>query len=261
MRLSLMLVGLILTAQPLIAQQQPRMVKFTEMEVKAAQQYPQAFTIDPQSVVIENLGPVMKPAQVLTQPASPPQEDPIVFIDKIINTMKKIWDIIEENKPVVDIQTTYANAIPQGITHWSQLNQWRKPEGTIYGFYAKNLYGVEVIRVKYQVLRTYGGSYKGKGKYLTAVTVVPLAVDVAWGYDFAMSCKAPSVANRGTAEDPLASMLLNLDWKIATAVKESRGTSIYYLQGDGEFQEMGGPFKKQSMQRVSAKLKSLHEIF
>ena len=72
-----------------------------------------------------------------------------------------------------------AVALPAGLTHWDSLSGWKPPKGTVYGFYAKNLYGMKVIDVEYQVLRTYGGSYKGKGRYLTGVTIEPLLVSVA----------------------------------------------------------------------------------
>ena len=35
------------------------------------------------------------------------------------------------------------------------------------------MYGTEVVKVRYQVLRVHSGSYKGKGKYLSSVTVIP----------------------------------------------------------------------------------------
>jgi len=111
MRLSIMLVALVLTAQPLIAKE-IQSVTFTELEIKAAKQYPKSFTIDPLSVEIENLGPAIKPQQFLKNPVQPKEADTLVVIDKIINTAMKIWEIIEKNRPVVDISTTYANAIP-----------------------------------------------------------------------------------------------------------------------------------------------------
>jgi hypothetical protein len=103
-----------------------------------------------------------------------------------------------------------------------------------------------VIDVKYQVEMTYGGSYKGKGRYLTGVTVAPLKVDVAWGYKFSMDATVPSVTNVGTSDDPVAALLADLHWQISTTLKDSQGTAVYYMQGTGAFREIGGPFSAAS---------------
>jgi hypothetical protein len=248
---------LLFAANTAQAQNKPAPKPFTDLMIQAAKDDPKAFTIDESSIRIVKLGPAVSPKQIgLPQkPGSkiPPKgdapgagggEDPLVVIDKIINLGKKIWEIIEANKPVVNIQTQYATATPKGVDHWSQLAGWKAPEGTIYGFYAKNAYGATVVDVRYQVLRTCGGNYNGKGKYLTAVTIEPLKVDVMWGYKFNLNVEIPdsSIANAGTAEDPLAAMQPLVKWSIATVLKESNGRSLYYLRGDGLFKEIGGPF-------------------
>jgi hypothetical protein len=126
----------------------------------------------------------------------------------VINTGLKVWKIIADNKPVVDIQTQYATALPLGVTQWQHMEGWQIPKSDTYHLTAKNLVGLTVINVRYQVLRTYGGSYKGKGKYLTAVGVQPLLVDVAWGYHFSMDAFIPdeSIVNVGRADDPIAAL-------------------------------------------------------
>ncbi|MBI5238831.1 MAG: hypothetical protein HY926_00020 [Elusimicrobia bacterium] len=249
---------LLFAANAVYAQNKPKGQPFTDLMIQAAKDDPKAFTIDESSIRIVKLGPAVAPKQIglpeKPKPGgkTPPRgeepggggEDPLVVIDKIINLGKKIWEIIEANKPVVNIQTTYGTATPQGISHWTQLAGWKAPEGTVYGFYAKNAYGATVINVRYQVLRTCGGNYKGKGQYLTAVTIEPLTVDVLWGYKFNLGVEIPdsSIANAGTAEDPLAAMQPLVKWSIATVLKESNGRSLYYLRGDGLFKEIGGPF-------------------
>ena len=44
-----------------------------------------------------------------------------------MNLVEKIWNIIEKNQPVVNITTNYANAVPLGTSHWTQLQCWSKP--------------------------------------------------------------------------------------------------------------------------------------
>ncbi|MFA5140114.1 MAG: hypothetical protein WC728_12855 [Elusimicrobiota bacterium] len=257
----------LLSQIPASAAETPGEFRFSQAEVAAAKADPKAFTIDPQTIEFREIGPfraqggtpdvtIPKPPSGSPLPSPIPPigpstgQDPLVVIDRIINIWEKIWKIVEQNKPVVDIRTTYAGAVPDGITHWTQLAGWSAPVGTRYGFSAKNFYGVTVIDVTFVVFRQHSGNYKGKGKYLTGVTAEPTNVSVAWGYKLNINAEVPSVANVGTAEDPIASMMAKLNWKIATLVKEEQGTWIYYLRGDGQFREIASPFSTQMRANV-----------
>lgn len=241
------------------------------------------FTIDESSIKIEVLKDnvaITKGGRILLNPVPSPQELPkppevnpptepqinpplngsgnftdtlnninstIDTIDKIVNLAQKIWEIIEKNQPVVNISVNYANAVPYGVQHWTQLQGWSKPATKKYSFSAKNLYGAEVVKVTYQVHYTYGGNLNGKGKFLTGVTVEPINVETAWGYKVSLTAEVPdsTIANVGTREDPIASMQVQLKWKIHTLLKDMEQKAIYYVQGDGLIQEIGSPFKSQ----------------
>jgi len=217
--------------------------QFTPKQLEAARKDPGAFTIDESTVKIEVLGPAVSPAQVV-----PPMKDDdgLLILDKIINIGQKVWTIIEKNKPVVDVSNTYATALPEGSRGWSRLEGWSAPRGVVYGMTAKNAYGQTVLNVRWQVVRTFGGRLDGKGRYLTAVTVEPLLVEVLWGYHFSLSAEVPdtSIVNAGTKDDPVAAMTPTLKWQVKTAIKDSQGKAVYYIRGDGAFQEIGGPFAR-----------------
>lgn len=247
-------------ALTLILAAAPAWSQFTTKEYQAAQQDPKAFTLDESSLRIEKLGPTVSPTEIKS-PTGEGGQDPTVILDQIINIGQKIWKIIVDNKPVVDVRTQYATALPKGATRWDSMGGWQAPKGTIYGLSAKNAYGITVINVRYQVLRTYGGSYKGKGKYLTAVTVEPLLVEVAWGYHYTMEAAVPdsSIVNVGTTENPVAAMMAQLAWRVQTPIKDSQGKGIYFLQGDGLFKEIGGPFGSQSLDKARGKVAELRD--
>jgi hypothetical protein len=113
-----------------------------------------------------------------------------------------------------------------------------------------------MIDCEYKVTFTYNGAYQGKGKFLTAVSVVPTKVTVGWGYNFYMSASVPdsTITNVGTDKNPIAAMQLKLAWKTATVIKEVDGTSVYYVQGDGYFEEIANPWKAQgkAMEEVNS---------
>lgn len=231
---------------------------------------PKYFAVDESSIMIEEItdkGGTIPPAttipgpQDLPKPPSGPQINPPVTpgttpagpdingtidtLDKIVNLMEKIFNIIEKNQPVVNITVNYANAVPFGTSHWTQLQGWSKPATKKYAFSMKNAYGSEVVKVTYQVHRTHSGNFNGKGKFLTGVTVEPLKVVTAWGYKVTLVSEVPdsTIANVGTQEDPVASMQLQLKWIVHTMVKDISSKAIYYVQGDGLLEEIGTPFK------------------
>ncbi|MBI3288110.1 MAG: hypothetical protein HYZ74_01170 [Elusimicrobia bacterium] len=206
------------------------------------------------SVEIVKLGPAAEPLEI-----APPDDgwgaaEPI--LDSIVNIGQRAWKIIVDNKPVVDVRTQYATALPEGARSWSAMDGWHKPQGTVYQLTAKNAYGVAVVNLRYQVLRTAGGSYEGVGRYLTAVTVQPLLVEVAWGYTFTLEAAVPdtSVVNVGTKDDPVAGMLAELSWRVRTPFKDAQGKGVYYLQGDGGFEEIGGAFTRAGLDGVKSRI-------
>jgi hypothetical protein len=228
---------------------------FNEREIAEARQDPEQFTLDEKTLAITKTD--SRPSDLIVQdPNLPYPPDGGIDPGAIINIGQKIWDIIVANKPVVDVKTQYASAVPSGLTNWLSLSGWKVPEATTYVFSAKNAYGVTVVNVRYVVVRTYGGSYLGKGKYLTGVTISPLQVDVVWGYKFSLSMEVPdsAVVNAGTAADPVAGMDANIKWNIQTPIKESQGQGMYYVQGDGLFKEIGRPFTSSAALRVSHSL-------
>ena len=227
----------------------PDSKEFSPYEKDAARNYPDYYTINKDSVRVRLLEVREEPdMSYVTLKEMPPKDlaGILVSLDTIINIATKAWDIVKDNKPVVNLDTKYATAYPQGITAASQLSQWSRPKTYVYGFYAENLYGGVMIDSKHKVIFTYNGSYKGKGKYLTAVTVVPTVANVSWGYRFYMSASVPdsTIANVGTDLDPVAAMQLKLTWRMASSLKVIEGTSVYYIQGDGYFEEIASPWRK-----------------
>lgn len=161
-----------------------------------------------------------------------------VVLDRVINIGKKVWAIIEANRPVVNIQTDSANALPEGARAWQNLSGWSAPQSRVYRVTYKNLFGVTVVGFSYRVLFTPGGNVNGKGRYLTQVAILPAALDVAWGYSFDMNAAVPSVTNAGSAENPVGAAQLLLSWKVSTPLKHSQNTQSFYVQGDGQFLDL-----------------------
>ena len=214
-------------------------------------------TIDKNSITLEEIKTpgtiqISTGTDILPSPFVSGTSDPlgningaVNTIDNLVNLVDKVFTIIQKNQPVVNTNINYAGAVPYGITHWGQLQGWSKPAVKRYGFKIKNLMGLEVVKLVFQVQRTCEGNYQGKGKFLTGVTVEPLNIDVVWGYNVDLTAEVPdsTIANVGTQQDPVASMQLKLHWKMHTSIQDTQYTDIFYLQGDGLLQELGIPYR------------------
>jgi hypothetical protein len=155
-----------------------------------------------------------------------------VIFDSIVNLGKKVWAIVESNKPVVSVSYLYANALPKGVRSSEELDSFSPLQATSYRVYGENLYGMTVYDLTYSLVHRYGGSYQGRGKYLENVSVVPTALDVMWGYTVDYKVDKVSVVNTGTRENPVGSVLLETLFKVSTVVKSSESHSVYEFRGD-----------------------------
>jgi hypothetical protein len=164
--------------------------------------------------------------------------DAAVLTDKIINIGQKIWTLVEKGKPVLNEQLESANALPEGVGNWQELEGWQAPVGRTYKVSYENLFGIEVVRFNFRLLYTYGGSYRGKGLYLTHVAVMPADVHVAWGYHLDASGGVPSVTNAGTSDDPVAGAQVDVRWNVKTVLKEGDYSASYFVRGDGAFKDL-----------------------
>jgi hypothetical protein len=161
-----------------------------------------------------------------------------VEIDTIINIGKKVWNIVEAGKPVVNIQLNSASAMPAGIKGWQQLAGWQTPRSSTYRVHYTNLYTMNVVDFSYRVLFTYGGSYNGQGRFVTGATIEPAALDVAWGYSFKANVEIPTVINMGTVQNPVGGIQMNVNWEVGTVIKNSQTRASYFVDGLGQLKQL-----------------------
>lgn len=161
---------------------------------------------------------------------------PDVDIGQIITIGEKVWQIIQDNKPVVNVKTAVASALPRGVTCWTDLENWQPPKTQSYEVTYKNYFGMEVVKFRFRLQYTYGGTYDGKGKFLSSVTVIPAELNVLWGYTFNADVELSPAVNLGSKTDPLAGLELDLKWSVNTVMKASQNSFHFFVQGDGALQ-------------------------
>jgi hypothetical protein len=162
----------------------------------------------------------------------------LVILDQIVNLGKKVWDLVAANQPVVNVDAKSANALPQGVTGWDQLERWSTPVTKLYRLHYENAYGITVVDFTYRVVYTPGGQVGGRGRYLAGVTAMPASLRVLWGYKFDMQAAIPQVLNVNTKADPIAAAQLQLNWKVHNILMHDEGSTYYVVRGDGGFSDL-----------------------
>jgi hypothetical protein len=158
-----------------------------------------------------------------------------IIVDKIINIGTKIWNVLEKGKPVASFRNSKATAVPQNIIAWQQLEGWKNPQSKYYEITYKNLYNIEVAKLVYKIIYLTGGSYKGQGRYIGYVSVEPQEFKTAYLYTFNVQAAVESVYNKGTSQNPLAGMIININWTVSTILKTETQSYSYHIDGLGNF--------------------------
>jgi hypothetical protein len=164
----------------------------------------------------------------------------IILLDLIINFGKKIWTVIEANHAVVNLTMDRANALPEGMGAWEQMQDWKTPNSRLFRVTYSNFFGMKVVDFTYRLIFTSGGTVRGKGQYLTQIGVVPAELVVRSGYNFNVRVSVPGVTNAGTAQAPLAAAEIQVSWTLESTDKHVEGSQSYYVRGDGYFEDMSG---------------------
>jgi hypothetical protein len=161
-----------------------------------------------------------------------------IIVDKIINIGTKIWNVLEKGKPVANYTQQRATAVPQNIKAWQQLESWNNPKSKYYEILYKNVYGIEVAKLVYKIIYLTGGTYQGTGKYIGYVSVEPQEFKTAYLYTFNVQAAVESVYNKGTSKNPVAGMIININWTVSTLLMKETQSYSYHIDGLGNFQAL-----------------------
>lgn len=156
-----------------------------------------------------------------------------LLVDKIINIGQKIWNIVNKGRPVTSYTNTKASALPGNATRWDQLESWQAPRSKVVRVVHKNAYGMEVVKFTYRIMLLYGGTVKGVGKYIGFAAVEPVEMTSVYMYTFNAKAEVDAVYNLGTSQNPVAGMILNINWTVESFLKKSTLTHSYTLDGLG----------------------------
>lgn len=161
----------------------------------------------------------------------------ITIIDQLLVLGEKIWNLVLKGKPVIRIEHTPMSVLPhflESTPNPLELENWQIPKTVKYNYVALTNFGNEAVNFTYAVQFSYGGSYGGKGKYLTGVNIVPLNVKLRWNFQFDAKTYVDSVTNLRTKDDPVAAVTMRINYNFTSMTTASLANESYHITGEGE---------------------------
>jgi len=174
-----------------------------------------------------------------------PQKDVgeiVMVIDQIVAVGKKIWDIVSGGRPVV--QTTMdkvVHVLPKTGnegTAFYDMENWGIPKSKDYLVEFQNGFNSSVVTFVYTVFYQGGGTFEGKGQYLTGVNVTATNVEVSWGFDFDATSALVAISNHGSKANPEAGATLQVKYTVKNWLKEISATETVHVMGRGVIQKI-----------------------
>lgn len=168
----------------------------------------------------------------------------------IINGGAQAWNIVNGGQASSHLNHTYASALP-GWGNWHNITGWRGPKKVVYEMSCKNLYGMTVLDVQYEVSFFYGGhDQEGKGLYISNFTAKATKFSIKWGFKYYMDIRISDPMNVGTPDNPLAYMQADVNWSFSSPLKTTRGFQTYAVRGDGMFRDISPDTKAMAEELV-----------
>lgn len=157
---------------------------------------------------------------------------------ELIALGKEIYEIVEAGRPVVNVQSDALSILPRdekgaAVDSFS-LYGWSDPVARTYKVSTKNGFGSSPVEFDFMLLYTFGGRLDGRGYYITGAQINAKNLSVGWGYDLNVVVKNSSIINIGTAENPVASGIVTIEYTIKTILKETRNSISFLISGIGK---------------------------
>jgi hypothetical protein len=169
----------------------------------------------------------------------------IISIGKdIVALGEAVYDIVKKGKPTNTTTYVAISVVPKDPTTKEvvspfELEGFSTPTVRNFSASVKTTTGREVVKFDYQVLYSYGGSYNGKGKYLTGVMIVPKSIETSWAWEFNATMKLDAIMNHGSKDEPVAGALVTIKYQVNGWTKSVERNDSIHLTGNGELKSFG----------------------
>jgi hypothetical protein len=175
------------------------------------------------------------------------QPDPIENAGRIISVARdlvalgeEIYSIVTHGKPNITTKYDPISVVPKEggqPVDPMDMEMWQMPTKRTFSLNYKNKLGMKVVEFKFHVMWSYGGSYNGRGAYITGAQIIP-AASVKWGFDFTATMKLGGIQNSGKKDNPIATASLILEHTVSNILNARSMSHIFIIDGKGRFKQM-----------------------
>jgi hypothetical protein len=169
-------------------------------------------------------------------------EGVIMVVDQLIAIGQKLMPIIDKGRAVVTNNPMGAVAVLPRLDKTNKevhdMENWSLPTTKHFKIAYKNGWGSEVVTFVYSVTFQYGGTFEGKGKYLTGIRASARQIDVSWGFDLDASSQLLQISNIGTNSNLVAAATLEISYTVKNFTRTLTNNVSYFVTGDGRMYKL-----------------------
>ncbi len=150
-----------------------------------------------------------------------------------------VYKLLDKGRPVVQTDHAPISVLPKigdKTVDVFELENWSMPKTKKFKITYKNGFGSTVVRFDYLVIATTGGTYNGKGAYLTGVQIIPSNIHVSFGFDLSAVMKLQSLSNQGTKLSPIAGAVMVLKYRVGNMLGMNESNDTVFVNGNGVIQ-------------------------
>lgn len=166
----------------------------------------------------------------------------LMIVDKLVAIGEKIIPTIEKGRPAVTNKPMQAiSVIPRidaqdPVVH--EMGDWSIPVTKHYKIDYSNGVGGAAASFVYSITFQYGGTYGGKGKYLTGVRVAARDIKVNWGFDLDASSQLIQISNVGTTQNVIAGATIEITYTVKNVMRNLTSSVSFHVTGDGRIYKL-----------------------
>ena len=161
----------------------------------------------------------------------------IMVIDKLVAVGKQIAPLIQKgvakstNNPMDAISVLPKPMSKEFINN--EMENWSSPKTKSFTVSYPGILGGTVVKFVYSVTFQYGGTYNGKGKYLTGVRSFAKRISVDFGYDLDARSKLVQITNVGKNGKVIAGAMIEMQYTVKNFARTRTNVDSFFVRGDG----------------------------
>ncbi len=160
-------------------------------------------------------------------------------LDRIIAIGEKFWNMITNMSGDMRLTSmTGVAALPDGAQSLASMSGWRMANPKAYDVAIKGSFGT-AFSFSYTVGFSYNGSYKGVGKYLANVGIVPHNAKCGLSWKCTLEAQVGTPINVGSENSPIAALPINLLINANGKINSKAAGAQITVYGDGRIEKTG----------------------